>query len=156
MSYSSRRNNLTQNSEFSFLRGIYVTMDKFFLDPILGFFIPGIGDVITGVCTVPFVMVTVFKLRSVALTLAIVRNALVDGLCGLFPVVGDLLDVFNRSYKKSYRQIIGYVDGDPEIVEEVNSGAVKACVWITVLCILIRLVVLLFSGLFGWFKGLFA
>ena len=152
MSYSSRRDNLTQDSEYKLLREIYVIMDKFFLDPILGFFIPGIGDVITSVLTVPFVMVTVFKLRSVALTLAIVRNALVDCLRGLFPVIGDFLDVIHRSYEKSYRQIIGYVEGDPEIVEKVNSGAVKACIWITVLCILIRLVAMWF---FGWFKGLF-
>lgn len=131
-------------------------MDNYFLDPILGLIIPGIGDVITCACTIPFIATTVFKLRSVSLTLIVIRNALIDALIGLFPILGDFFDAFNKSYKRSYNQIVGYVEGDEAITDEVDSGALKTCILITIMCIVIRLVVLLLAGVFAWFKGLFS
>lgn len=153
---SNKKNKMRGDSEFRLLKSIYTTMDKFFLDPIIGFFIPGGGDVITSVLTIPFIATAIFKLRSVPLTLAIIYNALIDLLCGLFPVIGDIFDVCHRSYKQSYEQIVGYVEDDETVIDDINDSALKTCILITVLCILIRLIVLLFSGLFGWFKGLFA
>ncbi len=144
------------DSEFKLLKGIYTVMDKFFLDPIIGFIIPGGGDIITSVMTVPFIFTAVFKLRSVPLTLSVIYNALIDGLLGLFPVIGDFVDVCYRSYKKSYYQIVGYVEDDEETLSEINGNALKTCILITVLCVVIRLVVLLLAGIFAWFKGLFA
>lgn len=155
MSLSSRKERMRSDMDFGVLKFIYYAMDNFFLDPILGFFIPGLGDVTTTFCTIPFVFTTVFRLRSVALTLAVVNNALIDMLCGLFPVVGDIIDVLNRSYRKSYKQIVGYVEGDAQIISTVNSSAFGACIWITILCVLIRLIVYWLSGLFGWYEGLF-
>lgn len=156
MSYHSRKTALLQDSQFKFLRSIYFAMDKYFLDPILGLFGFGLGDIITTACTIPFVTTTIFKLRSIPLTLSIIRNALIDMLCGLFPIIGDIFDIFNRSYKKSYEQIIGYVDEDKDVIDEVNSGALMACILITVLSIAIRLAFLLLASIFGWFKGLFS
>lgn len=156
MGYTSNKKiKMRGDSEFRLLKGIYTFMDKFFLDPIIGFFIPGGGDVITSALTIPFIITSVFKLRSIPLTLAIIYNALIDLLCGLFPVIGDIFDVFHRSYKRSYNQIVGYVENDETIIDDINDSALKTCILITVLCILIRLIVLLFSSLFGWFKGLF-
>lgn len=153
---SNKKIKMQCDSDFRLLKGIYTAMDKFFLDSIIGFFVPGGGDIITSVMTIPFIFTAVFKLRSVPLALSVIYNALIDVFLGLFPVLGDIVDVFHRSYKKSYYQIVGYVEGDEDIVSEINGNALKTCILLTVLCIVIRLIVLLLAGLFGWFKGLFA
>lgn len=156
MGIDYRKQKFQKSEDFGLLRSIYKAMDRYFLDPIIGFFIPGGGDIITSALTVPFIFTAIFRVRSVSLTLAVIYNALIDVLLGLFPVFGDIIDVFNRSYKRSYFQIVGYVNGDKEIIDKVNENALKTCILITVLCIVIRLVVLLLAGIFAWFKGLFS
>lgn len=150
-----KRENLRGDSEYGLLKFIYRVMDDFFLDPILGFFIPGAGDIITSALTIPFVWTSIFKLRSFPLTLAIIYNALVDTLIGLFPFVGDFIDIFKKSYKKNYKLIVGYVENDSGVISEVNSSALKTCVFITILCFVIRFVAMLFAGIYNWIAGLF-
>lgn len=146
---------LQYSPDFRFIRGIYIAMDKYYLDPILGFFIPGFGDIITVICTIPFIITSIFKVRSIPLTLSIIYNALVDMALGIFPLVGDILDAFYKSYKASYLDIVGFVDGDQAVIEEINKKALKSCILITLLCFAIRLLSGLIVGLFTWFRGLF-
>lgn len=135
-------------SDFQLLEGIYHVMDRYCLDPILGFFVPGLGDVITAFLTIPFIFTSIFKLRSVPLTLAILMNSLIDMLIGLVPVVGDIGDFVFRSYKRNYYLIVGYVNEDEETLEDINSKALWACVLITVISIVIRLVFGILGSLF--------
>ena len=51
--------------------------------------------------------------------------------------IGDIIDVFNRSYKKNYRLIVGYVEDDQEIISEVNSKAIRTAVLIAIMCVII-------------------
>ena len=146
---------LQYSPDFRFIRGIYTAMDKYYLDPILGFFIPGFGDIITVICTIPFIITSIFKVRSIPLTLSIIYNALVDMALGIFPLVGDILDAFYKSYKASYLDIVGFVDGDQAVIEEINKKALKSCILISLLCFAIRLLSGLIVGLFTWFRGLF-
>ncbi len=148
MSYSDKKLEVRISSDFRLLEGIYRVMDKYCLDPILGFFMPGLGDVITAALTIPFIFTSIFKLRSVPLTLAIIMNALIDMLIGLVPVVGDLGDFVFRSYKKNYNLIVGYVNEDRNTLEEINSKALWACVLITVISIVIRLIFGIIGALF--------
>lgn len=148
MSYSDKKLEVRISSDFRLLEGIYRVMDKYCLDPILGFFMPGLGDVITAALTIPFIFTSIFKLRSVPLTLAIIMNALIDMLIGLVPVVGDLGDFVFRSYKKNYNLIVGYVNEDRNTLEEINSKALWACVLITVISIVIRLILGIIGALF--------
>lgn len=122
-------------------------MDTFFLDPILGFIVPGLGDIITATLTIPFIYTSIFKLHSVPLTLAIVYNSFVDMLVGLVPVIGDIGDLLVRSYKKNYNLIVGYVEDDPEVMYEIKDKALRTCVFMTGLCITIRLVFLALGGI---------
>lgn len=151
--YSKRKAELKSSSDFRLLHGVYRVMDGWFLDPILGVFIPGIGDLITTVLTIPFIFTSVFRLRSVALTLSVIYNTLLDSLLGLIPVAGDIFDFFHKSYKKSYKQIVGYVEGNREVINEVQSKALKTCILITVLCVLIRLVAMAFGALGSSLSG---
>lgn len=146
-SLSVKKQNVKSSGEYKLLKNISLFMDTFFLDPILGFFVPGLGDVITATLTIPFIYTSIFKLRSVPLTLAIVYNSLIDMLVGLVPVVGDIGDIIIRSYKKNYKLIVGYVEEDPEVMYEIRDKALQTCVFITGLCIVIRLVFLALGGL---------
>ena len=130
------------------LKFIYKVMDKWGLDPIIGFFIPGLGDVIATVVTIPFIFTSIFKLRSVPLTLAIISNCLLDLLIGMVPVVGDIGDFMYKSYKKNYYMIVGYVEGDQTTINDVNSKALWACVLITITTIGLRLIAGAIGSLF--------
>lgn len=146
-SLSVKKQNVKYSGEYKLLKNISLFMDTFFLDPILGFFVPGLGDIITASLTIPFIYTSVFKLRSVPLTLAIVYNSLIDMLVGMVPVVGNIGDIIIRSYKKNYNLIVGYVEDDPEVMSEIKSKALQTCIFITGLCIAIRLVFLALGGL---------
>ena len=101
-----------------------------------------------------------FKIKSIPLTLAILYNMLVDMMLGIIPLwIGDLLDIFSRSYVKNYRLIVGFVEGDKEVIQEVNRKAVLTAVGILVLCVIIywvaKLAVYLTTALWTWISGLF-
>ena len=105
---SNRTKRLGSGADFKMLKVIYKVMDKWRLDPIIGFFIPGLGDFITTVVTIPFIFTSIFKLRSVPLTLAIISNCLLDLLIGMVPVVGDIGDFMYKSYKQYFGKNIPY------------------------------------------------
>lgn len=118
-------------------------MDKYFLDPILGFILPaGIGDTISSVFAFPFVYYSLCVVKSVPLTLAVIFNILKDVLIGAIPFyIGDLLDVFKCSYVENLRLITGYIEDDKEIINKVNKKAFWTAVFIVVICWLIYVVI---------------
>ena len=146
--YTDRKYAMRTDSDFRMLRRIYVAMDQWFLDPILGLFIPGLGDVITTCLTIPFIFTSILKLRSIPLTLAIISNCLIDLLIGLIPVVGDIGDFAYKSYKRNYFLIVGYVNDDKEVIKDINSKALWACVIITFVSIGIRLIAGVIGSIF--------
>lgn len=155
-----KRQELETDSSYRMVKGIATVMDKFFLDPIIGFFLPAVGDILTSVMTLPSIMVALFKVRSIPLTLAIIYNMLVDMLVGLIPFwIGDILDAFNRSYMKNYKLIVGFVEDDKEVIHEVNRKAVFTGICILVFCLLIywltKLVIYVTTSVWEWIQGLF-
>lgn len=134
----ARRAVLEKDGSYRTVKWISVAMDNFMLDPIIGFFVPGFGDVLTSVMTLPFIYVSLFKIKSIPLTLAVIYNMLIDAILGAIPFfIGDIIDVFNRSYKKSYRLIVGFIEDDKEIIKEVNRKALTTAVLIVVFCFII-------------------
>lgn len=134
-------------------------MDKYYLDPIIGFFMPGFGDFLTSILALPFIYVSLFKIRSIPLTLAVIFNVLRDVALGLIPVIGDFIDIINRGYLQSCRLIVGFVEDDKEIISKVRKNAVWMLVLILIFCLiiywLVGLVADLFSALFAFFGALF-
>ena len=118
-------------------------MDKYFLDPILGFILPaGIGDALSSVFAFPFIYYSLCVVKSIPLTLAIIYNILMDVLIGAIPFyIGDVLDVFKRSYVDNLKLITGYIEDDKEIINKVNKKAFWTAVFIVVLCWLIYVVI---------------
>ena len=102
------------------------------------FFLPGFGDFLTSLLVWPFIYVAAFKVRSLPLTLAVIFNVLRDIAIGLIPFwIGDILDAFNRGYLQNCRLIVGFVEDDQEVIDEVNGKAWWMGVLIVLFCFII-------------------
>ncbi|WP_257882760.1 DUF4112 domain-containing protein, partial [Prevotella melaninogenica] len=83
---------LKESRSFWLISTITKWADKYFLDALLGF-IPSVGDLVSSAFGLPFIYVSLVKLKSIPLTLAIIYNYLVDILLGSIPFfIGDALD----------------------------------------------------------------
>ena len=135
---AERRKMLEEDTDYRMIKGIKTVMDDYFLDPILGFFLPAVGDVLTTLCVLPFLWVSLARIKSIPLTLACLYNTMIDLVLGLIPFcIGDIIDAFNKSYKKNYRLIVGFVEDDRNVIREVNEKAVKTAIMIGIFCIII-------------------
>lgn len=130
-------------------------MDKWFLDPILGFILPaGIGDALSSVFAFPFIYYSLCVVKSIPLTLAVIYNILMDVLIGAIPFcIGDVLDVFKRSYIDNLKLITGYIEDDKEIISKVQKKAFWTAVFIVVLCWLIYVVISWAIRVGNWLLG---
>ena len=135
---------------YRFTKRIARWMDRYYLDPIIGFFLPAYGDVVTALLNLPYLYISMLKLRSIPLTLAIIYNLLLDVCVGLIPILGDLFDVFNKSYTKNSRLLTGFVEGDRTIIREVNRKALIIGVLCLLLILFIYLLIYLTIQFAGW------
>ncbi len=149
-----RRMEIEESTSYKMIKWISTLMDKYLLDPVIGMF-PVVGDILSTLTTLPFIYVSLFKVRSIPLTLAIIANALIDVLIGIIPYwLGNLLDIFNRSNLRNFKLITGFVEGDEEIIHKVNKSAIWMVVIIVVVCIAIGLLISLVMELGAWAGGL--
>jgi len=146
---------IKKSKTYKLIEAIAKVMDEYYVDPLLGL-VPTVGDAVTSLLTLPYLFFSVFKLRSIPLTLALLCNMLIDFAMGVIPFwIGDILDFFNRSYIKNYKLITGYVEGDEEMIKSVDRRAWWMAVLIVVLCLLIWLLIKLAVWVWDWFAGLF-
>lgn len=153
-----RRIQIERSFAYRSIKVIAKYMDKYFLDPIIGI-LPGAGDILPTVLLIPFLYVSLFQLRSLPLTLAVVFNMLRDVALGMIPFwIGNFIDVFNRSYLQNFRLIVGFVEGDKEIIRQVNRNALGMGVLIVICCLvicgLVKLGAFIASAIGGWFGSL--
>lgn len=95
------------------------------------------------------------------MTLAVIFNILRDVALGLIPFyIGDIIDFCNRAYLQNCKLIVGFVEDDQEVINEVNRKAVldryndySFCV---IIYYLVKLVVYVGSVISDFFNGLFA
>ncbi len=131
-------------------------MDKYSLDPIIGLIPGGIGDVLSSFLALPFIYFALVQVKSIPLTLAVICNVLKDALLGSIPFfIGDIIDVFNRSYVANLRLITGYVNDDKAVIHEVNRKATWSAIFIVILCVLIYFIVKWAIELGNWIVSLF-
>lgn len=127
-----KREEMLNSSSYRLIDGIATAMDRYFLDPLIGL-IPGVGDLLNSIFVLPFINVSLFKIKSIPLTLAILFNMMRDALLGMIPFwIGNIFDIFNRSFIKNMRLIKGFIDDDKEIISEVNRNAF----WMAILIVL--------------------
>ena len=157
---AAKREKMMNMPSYRLMVGTAKYMDKYFLDPILGFILPGIGDVLSSVFAFPFIYYSLCVVKSIPLTLAVIYNILMDVLIGVIPFyIGNVLDVFKRSYVENLKLITGYIEDDKEIINKVNEKAFWTAVVIAVLCWLIYLIISwaisLSTWIYDWIVSLF-
>lgn len=147
--------NILESSSFNL---VYMAKkyDDWFLDPFVGMIIPGVGDLISSIAVLPALYVAMFKIKSFKLTFAIFYITVLDVLCGIIPGLGDIVDAFYKTNKKAARWIVGYVEGDPATISEINRSAKWGSVMLVVLGVLIWALFSLIMSIYHWFQDLFA
>jgi hypothetical protein len=78
-------------------------MDDRFLDPILGFVLPGVGDVLGSALGLYVVVVAVRRKLPLVTVARMLMNLGIDALVGAVPVAGDLFDVAWKANRKNVR-----------------------------------------------------
>lgn len=148
---------LRESSIYALLRKLSTYMDKYYIDAVLGFAIPGgLGDILSAVVSVVYILFCIFCLRSLPLTLAIINNTLRDIIIGMIPFyVGNILDIFHNSYLQNMTLIEGFVEGDKKIIRTVNRKAwLSAIVMLLLVGVIVGMVFLLIY-LGQWLVSLF-
>ena len=136
-----RRARLMDNKVYQSMQSLTRYMDRFYLDAVIGL-IPGWGDAVALLCVVPFVYFSMFIIKSIPLTLAVLNNALRDVLLGMIPFfIGDVIDIFHRANMKNMAMIQGFIDGDDAIIKQVNRRALQSAIVLLVLLLLIALMI---------------
>jgi hypothetical protein len=136
-----RRKQLMDNKAYQMMSNLTRYMDRYCLDALIGI-IPGWGDAITLLSVVPFVYFSSRVIKSVPLTLAVLNNALRDVLMGMIPFfVGDIIDFFHRANIQNMHMIQGFVDGDEEVIKQVNQQAWQSAIVLIILLLLIVLII---------------
>jgi hypothetical protein len=150
-----KRQELLNSDSYVLSEKVAKLMDKYFLDGIIGLF-PGVGDVFSSVCVMPQLYLSLFKIKSIPLTLAVLLNVMIDIAVGLIPFwIGNICDFFHRAYLKNFRLIAGFVNDDKDIIKEVNAKAFISAILIVIMIGIVYLLVSLISKLVDWIGSLF-
>jgi hypothetical protein len=128
-------------------------MDKYGLDAVLSL-IPYVGDAIGFLFVIPGLRISIGRLHSLPLTMAILYDFLVDAVLGLIPVVGPVLDFFFKANSRVAKLVRGYVEDDGETMREVHRKATYFIVASIVLIALIVLMIYFFVEMWEWVIGL--
>jgi Domain of unknown function (DUF4112) len=81
------------------------TKIRFGLDALMGW-VPGIGDVLTGIASC-FIVFASWRRGAARVTLArMVANILLETTLGGIPIVGDIVHVFWKANRRNYRLLI--------------------------------------------------
>ncbi len=76
-------------------------MDQYFVDPILGFVLPGAGDVVSSALGL-YTVVLAFQRRVSPIVIArMLTNLAIDAAVGIIPVFGDLFDIGHKAHAKN-------------------------------------------------------
>jgi hypothetical protein len=151
-----QRKRLMDNKAYQTMKGLTRYMDRYYLDALIGV-VPGWGDVIALLSSIPFIYFSVRVIKSIPLTLAIINNALRDVLMGMIPFfVGDVIDFFHRANIQNMEMIQGFVDGDETIIRQVNQRAWQSAIVLIVLLLLIALMVWLLISFGSYLYSLVA
>ena len=142
--------NLKASKAYKFISTVTTLADKYFLDALLGL-VPSVGDLVSSIFGLPFIYVTLFKVKSIPLTLAVIYNYLVDILLGSIPFfIGDAIDFFSKAHVKNLDLITRYVEGDKKTIRQVRSKALLTTFLIIILSVIIYFVFRLLIGVTEW------
>lgn len=127
-----QKNQIEKSRHYQIIKTSKRWFEDYYLDGIIGL-VPIVGDVVSQFFSYSFLYVSIVKLKSYRLTMAILFNILIDILIGLIPYLGIVLDFIHHSYKYNFDLIVGFVNNDEKIIQQVN----KRASWVTIAVIIL-------------------
>ena len=91
------------DKELERVRTLARWLDDYGLDPILGFVLPGIGDLVGSLLGLYIVVVAARRHLSPVLLARMLMNLALDAAIGAVPVLGDLADVAWKANDKNLK-----------------------------------------------------
>uniref|UniRef100_A0AB33IUG0 DUF4112 domain-containing protein n=1 Tax=Prevotella sp. GTC17253 TaxID=3236793 RepID=A0AB33IUG0_9BACT len=153
MTNQTRKDNLKKTALYGRMKQMTQYLDQYYLDAFIGFVPGGIGDTIAALFSLVHIYFSLFKLRSIPLTLAILNNTLRDVLLGLIPFyIGNVADFFHRANSKNMQLVDGFINDDKAIINEVNR---KAALSVLTLIVLILMIIGMIWGLIWLAKQIY-
>ena len=89
------------SADLATARALVRALDTYQLDPILGFFVPGLGDLVTSLVGAFVVVVAARRGVPPIVITRMLLNLTVDAAVGAIPLAGDVADVAVRANKKN-------------------------------------------------------
>jgi hypothetical protein len=122
-------------------------MDRRYIDPVIGFLLPGAGDVI-GALVGLFAVASAFRLRAHPIVIArMLLNLAVDSVLGAVPVLGALFDLLYRSHTRNLRLLSERDVREPRASDWAVVGG-AALLFLLALCLPIIAVIAAFKLVF--------
>jgi hypothetical protein len=81
---------------------------RFGLDAVLGFLIPGAGDVLTGTLGIVWVVIALRRGLPKVVIARMVLNVAIDALLGTIPVLGDVFDIGWKANRRNLQLVEQY------------------------------------------------
>lgn len=137
-------------AELELAERIAFWMDKRYLDPILGFVVPGAGDAIGAVIGL-LTIFSAFRMRAHPVIIArMFINLAADSVVGSIPLLGAVLDLFYRAHTRNLKLLQTRAEASDVRAARASdwvvvAGAVVA--FVLALCLPILLVIMAIS----WF-----
>lgn len=94
---------LQQTEEVERVEALAGWLDRLYLDPLVGFLLPGLGDIVTSAIGLYAVKVAIARRLPVAVIGRMFVNLAVDALIGAIPVIGDIFDAFFKAHTRNAR-----------------------------------------------------
>ena len=78
-------------------------LDRYMVDPIVGLFLPGAGDLLGSLLGVYTVIIAARRRMSPIIIARMLLNLAIDALFGIIPFVGDLFDLGFKAHERNVR-----------------------------------------------------
>lgn len=132
---------LDSNTDYRRLRKLSLAMDQYYLSPIIGSFVPILGDFITSAPSFVLYSIAGYKtLKSKELGISLLYNEMKGMFWSVIPLIGDVADCEEKSYIKNYLLLSGYAIGNQKIIDQVKRDVKHFTVMIIVYFVLFVLV----------------
>jgi hypothetical protein len=126
-------------------------LDGRFVDPLLGLFLPGIGDVLGSALGIYPIFLAWRRQAPKALVARMLLNLAVDALGGAIPIVGDLWDFLFRAHTRNLALLQARTSDGPVKGRPVDTLIVLAAALVLVASLAAPLVALVV--LVRWIRG---
>lgn len=90
-----------RDTELDRVRTLARVLDRYFVDPLMGLVIPGVGDVIGSLIGMYVVMIAARRKVSPVIIARMLMNLTADAIIGLVPFVGDIFDIGFKAHTRN-------------------------------------------------------